>query len=112
MRALWDRPSLDLNVRPTRVSRNISRKDLLIPKGQSKLRMLALTFVGGVAMALLYVWPPLMIVVLVSPVGLTAGWFWLAVGAAALVFWATLFTLAVRESAADRRYAEQLRQTG
>jgi hypothetical protein len=98
---------LDLNVRPTKVTRRISRKDLLIPTGPSKLRMLALTFVGGIAMAILYVWPPLMIVVIVSSVGMAA-WFWLVVAGAAVVFWATLFTLAVRESAADRRYAEQL----
>lgn len=104
----WDRPSFDLNVRPERAIRNVSRKDLLIPKGPSKLRMLALTFVGGCSMALLYVWPPLMIVVLVSSVGVATAWIWLTVGIAAVVFWLTLFALAMRESAADRRYAEQL----
>jgi hypothetical protein len=31
---------------------------------------------------------------------------------AAVVAWLTLFTLAVRESAADRRYAEQLHLPG
>jgi hypothetical protein len=74
--------------------------------------MLALTFVGGVSMALLYVWPPLMIVVLLSSVGVAAAWIWLTVAAAAAIFWLTLFTLAVRESAADRRYAEQLHRPG
>ena len=29
-----------------------------------------------------------------------------------VVFWATLFTLAVHETAADRRYAERLRLPG
>jgi hypothetical protein len=110
-RDLWDRPSLDLKVRPNRLIRNIGRKDLLIPRGPSKLRMLALTLVGGIAMAVLYVWPPLMIVVLVTPVAVGAA-FWLALGVAALVFWLTLFTLAVRESAADRRYAEELGRPG
>ena len=108
----WDRPSFDMNVRPDMAIRNVSRKDLLIPKGQSKLRMFALTFVGGVSMALLYVWPPLMIVVLVSTVSVGALWIWLTVAIAAVVFWLTLFTLALRESAADRRYAEQLRLPG
>jgi hypothetical protein len=108
---LWDRPSFDTNVRPEMAIRNVSRKDLLIPKGPSKLRMLGLTFVGGAAMALLYVWPTLMIVVLISSVGI-AGWFWLVVAGAAVFFWVTLFTLAVRESAADRRYAEQLHLPG
>jgi hypothetical protein len=108
MRELWDRPSLDMNVRPSKVAPRIGRSDLLVPSGPSKLRMLGLTFVGGVTMALLYVFPPLMIVAIVSSVHLTAQWFWLAIGAAAVAFWATLFVLAVRESAADKVYAEQL----
>jgi len=91
----------------SRLSRNVSRKDLLIPNGPSKLKMLALTCVGGAAMALLYVLPPMMILAIVTSIDM-ASWFWIAIGAAALVFWLTLFTLAVRESAADRRYAEQL----
>jgi hypothetical protein len=75
--------------------------------------MFVLTFVGGVSMALLYVWPPLMIVVLLSTsVGVAAAWIWLTVAIAAAVFWLVLFTLALRESAADRRYAEQLRLSG
>jgi hypothetical protein len=109
---IWNRPSLELNTRPQMAVRNVSRKDLLIPKGPSKLRMLALTFVGGVSMGLLYVWPPLMIVVMISTISVGAAWIWLTVAIAALVFWMTLFTLAVRESAADRRYAEQLRLSG
>lgn len=98
-----------MKTRPIKVTRDITRKDLLIPKGPSKPRMLAMTFAGGIAMALLYVWPPLMVIALVSSVGMTAALFWGVVGGAAVVCWATLFTLAVRESAADRRYAEQLR---
>jgi hypothetical protein len=62
-------------------------------------------------MALLYVWPPLMIVVVVSDAGISGSWFWLIV-AAAVVLWLALFTFAVRESAADRRYAEQLHLPG
>jgi hypothetical protein len=110
---LWNRPSFELNTRPDRALRNVSRKDLLIPKGPSKLRMLALTLVGGVSMALLYVWPPLMIVVMLSSsVGVATAWIWLTVAIAAAVFWLALFMLAVRESAADRRYAEQLHLPG
>ena len=109
---MWDRPSFDMNVRPEIAIRNVSHKDLLIPKGPSKERMLALTFVGGVAMAMLYVWPPLMIVVLVSTVGISAAWIWLTIAIAVCVAWLTLFTLAIRESAADRRYAEQLHLPG
>ena len=108
----WDRPSFDMSVRPEIAIRNVSRRDLLIPRGPSKVKMFALTFVGGVAMAMLYVWPPLMVVVLVSTVGIAAAWIWVTIAVAAVVAWLTLFTLAVRESAADRRYAEQLRLPG
>ena len=105
----WDRVSFEMNVRPEIAIRDVSRRDLLLEQGPSVPHMLALTFV---AMAMLYVWPPLMIVVLVSTVGIEAAWIWATVGIAALVFWTALFTLAVRESAADRRYAEQLHQPG
>lgn len=107
-RDLWDRPSLDMNVRPNKLIRKISRRDLLIPTGPSKLKMLALTFVGGISMSVLYVWPLQMILALTASMRLAAAWFWLTLGIAAIVFWATLFIFAVREAAADRRYAEDL----
>jgi len=91
----WDRPSFDMNVRPDMAVRKVSRKDILLPKGPSKPRMFALTFVA-----------------MVSTVSVGAAWIWLTVGIAAVVFWLTLFTLAVRESAADRRYSEQLNLPG
>jgi hypothetical protein len=39
----WDRASFDANVKPEMAIRDISRRDLLIPKGPGKLRMLGLT---------------------------------------------------------------------
>jgi hypothetical protein len=108
----WDRPSIVMKSRPTMAVRNVSRRDLLLPKGPSKLRVLGLTLVGGLCMALLYVWPPLMIVVIVSGVSLGTTWFWVTIACAAVVLWMALFTLAMRESAADRRYAEQLHLPG
>ena len=101
-----------MNVRPEIAVRDVTRDDLLLPKGPGTLHMLAVTLVGGVAAALLYVWPPLMIVVIISTVSVGTAWIWLTVGIAAVVFWLTLFTLALRESAADRRYAEQLHLPG
>jgi hypothetical protein len=108
----WDRASFDMSVRPEIALRDVSRDDLLIPQGPPTLRMAWLTLVGGASMALLYVWPPLMIVSLATPYHLSASWFWGTVGIAALVLWLVLFTLAVRESRADRRYAEQLHLPG
>jgi hypothetical protein len=109
---MWNRASFDMHVRPEIAIRDVTREDLLIPKGPSELQMLALTLVGGICCSLLYVWPPLMIVVLLSSGGVTAAWIWLTVAVAAVVFWLALFTFAMRESVADRRYAEQLHLPG
>ncbi len=108
----WDRVSFEANVRPEIAIRDVSRKDLLLERHPSVLRMLGLTLMGGIAMAMLYVWPPLMIALIVSTTHLSAAWFWGVMGIVAAVCWLGLFTLAVRESAADRRYAEQLRLPG
>ena len=53
-----------------------------------------------------------MVVVVVSSAGVRTAWIWATIGGAAVVFWLGLFTLAVRESAADRRYAQQLNLPG
>ena len=108
-RDLWDRPSLDVNVRPNKVVRKIGRPDLLIPTGPSKTKMLAVTCFLGLVMAVLYVFPLLLIVaILVSDGGASATWFWASLSAALIFFWLALFVAAVYESAADRRYAEKL----
>jgi hypothetical protein len=109
---MWNRASFEMNVRPEIAIRDVTREDLLIPKGPSELKMLAVTCVGGICCSLLYVWPLLMIVVLTTSTGVDAAWIWLTVAGAALVAWLSLFTLAVRESAADRRYTEQLHLPG
>jgi hypothetical protein len=109
---IWDRASFEANTRPIRAERDVSRADLQLPHGPSKGKMLALTFVGAVGMTVLYVLAPATAVVLASGVHLPARWFWVGIGAAAVGFWVLLFTLAVRESAADRRYAERLALPG
>jgi hypothetical protein len=97
-----------LNVRPSKLVRKIGRPDLLIPSGPSKTKMLAVTSLLGIAMALLYVFPPLMIVGILTSDGLSATWAWVTLSAASIFFWLSLFVAAVHESAADRRYAEKL----
>jgi hypothetical protein len=109
---IWDRASFAMKTRPNRIERDISRADLQLPHGPSKLRMLTLTFVGAIGMTVLYVLAPATAIVLAAGVHLPARWFWAGIGGAALCFWALLFTLAVRESDADRRYAERLAQPG
>jgi hypothetical protein len=103
----WDRPSLDRVVRPSKIRRRIGRSDLLIPSGPSTAKMLVVTFLLGIMMAALYVFLPLMIVVLLTSTGVSATWVWASLSAAAVLFWLALFAIAVREPAADRRYIEQ-----
>ena len=99
---------MDMKVRPNKIEMDISRNDLLIPTGPSVPKMFALTFVAGVSMTILYVFLPLLILVLATGVGLASVWFWGTLAVVAVACWLTLFTLAIRESIADRRYAETL----
>jgi hypothetical protein len=107
-RDVWDRPSLDMKVRPDKIEMDVSRRDLLIPAGPGVPKMFALTFVAGVSITILYVFLPLLILVLATGVGFASVWFWGTLAAVAVVCWLTLFTLAIRESIADRRYADSL----
>jgi hypothetical protein len=97
-----------MKVRPNKVVRNIGRPDLLIPMGPSKTKMLVVTCFLGIAMAVLYVLPVLLVVGILASDGLSATWVWATLSAASIFFWAALFVSAVHESAADRRYAEKL----
>ena len=58
--------------------------------------------------AMLYVFPVLLIVAILASDGLSATWVWATLSAASIFFWVALFASAVNESAADRRYAEKL----
>ena len=40
-RDLWDRPSMDMKVRPSKVERDIGRNDLTIVRGPGSPKMLA-----------------------------------------------------------------------
>jgi hypothetical protein len=104
-RDLWDRPSLDMNVRPNKIVRKIGRPDLLIPLGPSKSKMLGVTFLLGIVMALVYVCPLVTIVAILTSGG---PWVWETLVAAAIFLWLSLFVAAVHESAADRRYLAKL----
>lgn len=105
---LWDRPSTDIEVRPNRVILGI-RKDLLLPIGPSVPKMLVLTFAAGVSMTILYAFLPLLILVIATGhQGLTSAWFWGTLLVIAVGCWLTMFALAIRESIADRRYADSL----
>ena len=103
----WDRAAFAFRTRPNRAPRDIDRGDLMITRGPSNLKMLGMTLAGGIAMALIYVWPVLTIlsILLSQPPG---NWYWVTLLVFAGVFWISLFAMAVRESAADRRFLRQL----
>ncbi len=105
---LWDRPSMDMKVRPNKLILGITRKELLLPIGPSVPKMFVLTFAAGVSMTILYAFLPLLILTIATGAGLRSVWFWGTLGLVAVGCWLTLFTLAIRESIADRRYADSL----
>jgi hypothetical protein len=107
-RDVWDRPSLDMKVRPDKIEMDVSRSDLLIPTGPSVPKMFALTFVAGVSIMILYVFLPLVILALATSTSIASPWFWGTLALVAVACWLTLFMLAIRESIADRRYADSL----
>ncbi len=103
----WQRASLEFHTRPNRAPRNVSRSDLTISQGPGSLKMLGLTFVAGAAMTALFVWPVMMVIAILTNEP-PSSWFWVPLVTSVVVLWLTLYTFAVRESAADKRYAEQL----
>jgi hypothetical protein len=111
-RDLWDRPSMDMKVRPNKVERDIGRRDLVLVIGPGSPKMLAGTLVAAVGITAMLVWPLTTVFLILTGLHAPDDWFWGTVGALTLVFWATLYTLAVRETAGDRRYAERLRLPG
>lgn len=107
-RDLWDRPSIDFKVRPDKLEMDVTRNDLIIPSGPSVPKMFALTFVAGASITILYVFLPLIILALATSASIASPWFWGTLAIIAVACWLTLFALAIRESTADRRYADNL----
>src|SRR3954466_2428356 len=107
----WERIAFEFHTRPNRAPRNIGRDDLMIG-GPGSTKMLAGTLLAAVGITAMLVWPISTIFLIVTGLHAPNNWYWGVVGALTLVFWATLYTLAVRETAGDRRYAERLRQPG
>jgi Flp pilus assembly protein TadB len=100
----WDRVSLELNTRPVRVERDISREDLLVPQTGDRLRLIAACLACGLGIAFLFVSWPLMLVALLA-VGVGT-WILPLVFAAALVFATALYVWELRNR---RNVAEELR---
>ena len=103
---------MDMKVRPNKVERDIGRNDLVLVIGPGSPKMLAGTLVAAVGITAMLVWPLTTIFLILTGLHAPDDWFWGTVGVLTLVFWATLYTLAVRETADDRRYAERLRLPG
>ena len=62
----WDRASFETNTRPIRVERDISRADLLVPRGGSLAAVFLACIACGLGLALLFVFWPLMLVALLD----------------------------------------------
>jgi hypothetical protein len=104
----WDRASLDRNVRPDKIERNVSQQDLLIPTLGSggKLELLLISAACGLMLAFLWVWTTLLVLTIL---GHGVGrWFYPLVFGAALVGAVAIFSFATRDFERNRRWAEEI----
>jgi hypothetical protein len=58
----WDRPSFEMNTRPTTVTRDIGRADLLAPTHERPVVLAALCLLCGLMLSVLYVYFPLLLI--------------------------------------------------
>jgi len=93
----WDRASFDMNTRPDRVERDISRTDLLLPGGFG-VKLLAECLACGALVGVGFFWGPLTIVAIAHDGH--APWFWPTIGGVSLAA-ALLMFLYVRHDAKD-----------
>ena len=103
-RDAWDRPSLDFNVRPDRIDRDISRVDLLAPVGGGPVRLFAVCLACGVMLSLLFVWTTLGMVAVMGLI--SARWVYAIVGTVAVVAGLALFAFASWDLKRWRDWAE------
>jgi hypothetical protein len=101
----WDRPSLDLNVRPDKVVRDISRYDLRAPAGRGNLRLFAVCVACGVMFSLLFVWTTLTMAAILGLV--SARWVYSVVVLVAIVSSVALFVFGSRDLKRWREWAER-----
>ena len=100
----WDRASLDFNVRPNKIVRDISQNDLLIPVGGGNGKLLVLCITCGVMLAAIGLWPLLMLFEL-SGYG-PGRWLLPIVGIAALGGGIALFVWAILDFRRWRPYGD------
>ena len=58
----WDRPSFEMNTRPTTVRRDIRRADLLAPTHERPVVLAAMCLLCGLMLSVLYVYFPLLLI--------------------------------------------------
>jgi hypothetical protein len=97
----WDRASFEMNTRPIRVERDITRADLAAPSKGSLLILTLACIACGLGLAFLFVFWPLMLVALLD-VGV-GRWIVPAVLASGVVFaaWLLIWELRVRRDVRD-----------
>jgi hypothetical protein len=78
----WDRASFQMNTRPRRVERDISRKDLRLPEGFG-LKLVGECLACGALVAFGFFWGPLSVVAFAQDGH--APWFWPVLAGVALL---------------------------
>jgi hypothetical protein len=101
----WDRASFDFNVRPDKIARDISRRDLQVPSvvRGGRLELLAMCIACGLMIALLYVWTTLLALTIL---GVGVGrWFYPIVLGSAAASAVGLFAFSSWDFSRARRWA-------
>ena len=104
----WDRASLDFNVRPDKIDRDVSQRDLLLPMigNGGKLELLLISAACGLMLAFLWVWTTLLVLTIL---GHGVGrWFYPLVFGAALVGTVAIFSFGCWDFERNRRWAKEI----
>jgi hypothetical protein len=100
----WNRASLEMKTHPLHPFPDVTRGDLLIPSSFDRLVLLAVCFVCGVCLSILWIYIPAF---LITPfVGQLDGWLWLAMAAVAVTSAIVLYGLGRTHEQRDAEWAE------
>jgi hypothetical protein len=102
----WDRLSIQINTRPVRMERDVTRRDLLIPSSADRLALLGACLVCGICLSVFWVYLPAF---LITPfVGHLDGWLWGTMVVAALASTVVLYALGRTHEQRDAEWAKQI----
>jgi hypothetical protein len=102
----WERLSIQMNTRPNRMERDITRRDLAVPTNSDRLALLGACLVCGICLSIFWVYLPAL---LLTPfVGQLDGWLWGTMIVAALGSAVVLYRVGRTEEQRLAEWAEEV----